>query len=808
MTAADTATVVADNGVASDSGMIRAMVRLLVIVGCGAFVILFVILPLSLRYGAENLGLPETTLAARLATAHLWPAFLLEAALLTAAVLAATWGLFYGLRKLEPVLDANAAAQTEFLDTIDVRHVDVAIALAAVLSLFLELAVIRWQSSVLEFLAFYKNFSLLACFAGLGLGYALAARNRIPLLTVVPLLAAQFCFVLFVRMAPTSLRVSPFSEQLTMGLFQADWTEAVLLFLLLSVLFLLTALTFVPIGQLCGRLMERRKNLRAYGLNLLGSLLGVLLMLGASFLWTPPLVWFALCFLGILLFHLRRPSSLIAGAAFGILCTIVLAWWPINPLWNRVYSPYQLLEIGTDSGTGLTLIRAAGHYYQHIRDYSGRNSAASSQDGRDYYDFPYKAHPALADVAVVGSGTGNDVAAALRAGAGRVDAIEIDPAILMVGQQRHPEKPYANPRVHAVNNDARSFLRGTADKYDLIVYGLLDSHTLLSHGSSVRLDSFVYTVEGLREARNRLKRDGIISLSFTLLSDALGRKIYLMLQEVFDGRAPTCIEAGYEGTTFLISNDPNWRLPAKLMSTVLKDVTAQYADSSVPATVSTDDWPFFYMPQRVYPVSYLIMIVQILLLSVLLVGNFVAETPRFSHLSFFFLGVGFMLIETKGITEMGLTFGNTWQVIGIVFAGILIMAFLGNCLVQWLNIRRARLSYLLLFAALAAGWLAARSGGFASTPLGRLETAVVLSLPLLFSGIVFSTLLAARERISGIMAMNLVGAIVGGLLEYNSMYLGFQALYLIAMGCYLLAFASEVVFRAKDAKAAVAASAV
>src|SRR6202048_2314136 len=242
------------------------------------------------------------------------------------------------------------------------------------------------------------------------------------------------------------------------------------------------------------------------------------------------------------------------------------------------------------------------------------------------------------------------------------------------------------------------------------------------------------------------------------------------------------------------------------MSAALKAVTAQYADSSVPASVSTDDWPFFYMPQRVYPVSYLIMIFLILVLSLVLVGNFVAEAPRFSHLSFFFLGVGFMLIETKGITEMGLTFGNTWQVIGIVFAGILIMAFLGNCLVQWLDIRRAQLSYLLLFAALAAGCLAARSGGFASTPLGRLETAVLLSLPLLFSGIVFSTLLAARERISGIMAMNLVGAIVRGLLEYNSMYLGFQALYLIAMGCYLLAFASELVFRDKEAKPAVARS--
>src|SRR5262249_7165674 len=180
--AADTANGVADNGVAADSGMIPAMVRLLVIVACGAFVILLVFLPLGLRYGAENLAMPDSTLAARLASAGLWPAFLFEAAPRTVCPLAATGGLAYGLRKLEPALDANAAAQAEYLDTLDVRRVDVAIALAAALSLFLELAVIRWQSSVLEFLAFYKNFSLLACFAGLGLGYALAARNRIPLL--------------------------------------------------------------------------------------------------------------------------------------------------------------------------------------------------------------------------------------------------------------------------------------------------------------------------------------------------------------------------------------------------------------------------------------------------------------------------------------------------------------------------------------------------------------------------------------------------------------------------------------------------
>jgi len=392
--------------------MIPAMVRLLVAVGFGAFIVLFVFLPLGLRFGVDSLGWPENAMMARLG--GLWPAVLLDGVLLSSAALIATWALFHVLRKLKSVLDANAVAQRLFLDTLDSRYIDAAIVVSTALSLFLELALIRWQSSVLEFLAFYKNFSLLACFAGLGLGYALAARDRIPLLMVVPLLGAQFCFFLFVRLEfsflnseSTAFEVNPFREQLAMGMSRGNWFDALGLFLLLSVIFLLTALTFVPIGQLCGRLMERRKNLRAYGLNLIGSLLGVVMMLVASLLWTPPLVWFALCFLGVLLLHFRQPSPLVAGIVFSIICTIILAWWPLGPLWSRVYSPYQLVEIGTDSTTGLTLIRASGHYYQHVLDLSSHHRESSHD--RDYYDFPYKAHPVLNNVAIIGSGTGNEL---------------------------------------------------------------------------------------------------------------------------------------------------------------------------------------------------------------------------------------------------------------------------------------------------------------------------------------------------------------------------------------------------------------
>ena len=455
------------------SAMAKSLLRLIVISAFGSFGII-----LALLSGHV------------LEPGQAWSgSFTADSLLMMCIAVAASAALYSVLKKIAPFIDTSALAQARFLDTLDLKYADAAIIFAAALSLFMELGCIRWQSSVLPFFALYKNFSLLACFVGLGLGYALATRDRIPLVIVIPMLAWQFGLTTILRYAPDSfLTTLPFVEQLAMGTgASGEWQQIFFLYGILTVVFLITALTFMPVGQLCGRLMERRTKLWAYGLNLLGSLLGVLLMLLASFLWTPPLAWFALCFFTIILFTVRMPSLIMVGVSFTVLCTIVLVW-PVNPLWNRIYSPYQLLEIGRSQDTGLTLIKAAGHYYQRIHDFSDTQTR-QEHDFRTYYDFAYHARGALANVAVVGAGTGNDVAAALRSGAGHVEAIEIDPAILLAGKVSHPEKPYSDPRVHAVVNDARSFLRTTEQTFDLIVYGLLDSHTLLSQGSSVRLDS-------------------------------------------------------------------------------------------------------------------------------------------------------------------------------------------------------------------------------------------------------------------------------------------------------------------------------
>jgi hypothetical protein len=383
------------------------------------------------------------------------------------------------------------------------------------------------------------------------------------------------------------------------------------------------------------------------------------------------------------------------------------------------------------------------------------------------------------------------VAAALRNGAAQVDAVEIDPAILDLGRRLHPEAPYQQRRVRAVVNDARAYFRSTDRSYDLIVYGLLDSHTLLSGTSGgIRLDSYVYTVEGFREARARLRPGGVISVTFSFLGETLGRKMYLMLQQAFDGRPPRVYEVGYDAGYTFLAGDSLAAAQADLPAS-LHDVTETYAARArlAPVDVSTDDWPFFYMRAKTYPRSYAVMIALLLGVSLLYVRRMVPGSGGGFSAPCFFLGAGFMLVETKAITELALVYGSTWVVTGAVIAAILILAFLANLVVMRLRAPPPALTYGLLAAALFAG-LGLNLVGVAGLPTwpGRLVMTGVLTLPLFFSGFAFSSELRRTGSVAVALSANLLGAMLGGFLEYNAMYFGFRSLYVFALVLYGLAF--------------------
>jgi len=202
--------------------------------------------------------------------------------LLALGIVALAFGFGRVLKLLEGPMEKAAAEQAAFLlEDLPERWIGLTIFASAGVSLFLELAIIRWQATVFPFFSFYKNVSLLSCFAGLGLGYALGRRKQVPLFLTLPLLCGQFLLMTAMRYDMTyqqfhSLYVLPFREQLNMGLpHVGQYYQGLQSYYVLAVIFLMTALAFLPIGQLCGCLMERREKLSAYSFNLLGSLTGV-----------------------------------------------------------------------------------------------------------------------------------------------------------------------------------------------------------------------------------------------------------------------------------------------------------------------------------------------------------------------------------------------------------------------------------------------------------------------------------------------------------------------------------------------------
>ena len=285
---------------------------------------------------------------------------------------------------------------------------------------------------------------------------------------------------------------------------------------------------------------------------------------------------------------------------------------------------------------------------------------------------------------------------------------------------------------------------------------------------------------------------GVLSLSFAVMSDEIGRKLYLMMQEAFDGHArrwqSTPITTA--SVIFLQSKEGDLRADPAMLA------RAGFDGRAAPCTPTRGSGPT--SPPTTGRSStcrsgstrcrYLVVVILLLgSLALVLPQGTSAERPRIGQLPFFFLGAGFMLVETKGIAELGLAFGNTWQVIGIVIGAILVMAGRatagrapGAVRVPWSPCAATPRSLRRGTACCPRRWYPARRRG------GRLATAVILlTLPaVLLRHRLLTTCSGGATEASAALGMNLLGAMAGGLLEYNSMYFGFQSLYWLAIALY------------------------
>jgi hypothetical protein len=277
-----------------------------------------------------------------------------------------------------------------------------------------------------------------------------------------------------------------------------------------------------------------------------------------------------------------------------------------------------------------------------------------------------------------------------------------------------------------------------------------------------------------------LTDQGMLTLSFYLGRPWLGPKLYALVKEA-TGREPNLYFDGSGQTLILcVPKDARVALPGK----VAQFHRAGYV--RLPhIDLPTDDWPFLYLIGKTIPSDYLVAIGSLLAFSIATVAWLRRASFGRGDVHFGFLGMGFLLLETKNISDCTLFFGTTWFVTMIVVVGILLMVIGANLVAERL-VKFSFWMYAPLFAVLALLLIVPRESILNFEFPGRLLwTLLVVPLPVFFAGIIFSTTFRESSAPSAVFGANLIGAMLGGFCEYLGMAVGNHRLSMLVMIAYL-----------------------
>ncbi|HUJ11026.1 MAG TPA: hypothetical protein VL171_13460 [Verrucomicrobiae bacterium] len=675
---------------------------------------------------------------------------------------------------------------------------------------------IRWIGTEVRIFAYLGNLLLIACFCGTGLGCLLASRPlaltrlSVNLLLLTLLVANPFHWQRVDLTRLTHWLAGLEDSPLWADAFESSGRSIFGAMIMIGVVLYLVVFTFVPTGQLLGRaLAEHPRVIRGYSVNIAGSLAGTLLFNALSRLCTPPPIWFIVA--ATLLAAVAGITTvrnwwftLAAVAAVSCIC------WARTPGIRTIWSPYQKLTV-TPSYCGDTTnrvligydIAANGLSYQGIvnlsEDFlkSHPELIDASKVRLSHYNLAFEFKPGARRILIVGAGAGNNAAAALRHNVKQVDCVEIDPQIYKIGKELHPEHPYDSPHVHMYVTDARAFFRQAGGPYDLIWFGLLDTHPGSSYNNR-RIDHYVYTLQCLEEARQLLAPDGVLLMNFAARRLWISDRLYGMLAQVF-GHRPLAFEADREdpqygagGELTLVNRNRPFTVNDLKKSWLRNYVTAREISLPGKTRPTTDDWPYLYLERARIPELY--MLTSLLILGTVILAQWRGFRLGSSGLDwhFFALGTAFLLLEVQTVSRATLLFGMTWVVNAIVISAVLVMILLAN-LVAWhwphLPPWTTVVGLAITLTALALIPLDQFNGLTGAIKL--IAASAFLTAPVFFAGLIFIQSFAVSGDKARALGSNLIGALVGGLLESLSFVTGIRALILFVGLFYCAAFLSR-----------------
>jgi hypothetical protein len=659
------------------------------------------------------------------------------------------------------------------------------------LALFLELMLIRWAPAVVRLIAYYANLVLISSFLGLGVGAIVGTKRKslfgwlpaLLLINVVWLLIAHFITL------PTTASEHRFYTP----------SPQLMRYVSLVGIFVSNAIVFVPLGQRIGSIFESLPPLLAYSWDLGGSLAGTVFFGFFSLRYFSPMLGIGLVAVAIILLLSRgkrlRAIPFLALSMAGV-------FFSVTP--KAIWSPYYYIIVVLQSDKhgnapvlepvpGLRTMQDPPIYDVRVNHYFLQSDGtfdpsryspekrAEILDERLQYDLPYALAPAHRRVLMLGAGGGTDTQIAVLNGAEQVDAVEIDPMLVKLSNRFNASAIYENPRVRAHVEDARAFLRRSPGGYDMVVFGFLDSQTLFSSMSNIRLDGYIYTVQSIQSAFRLLNDNGVLSLSFMAGHEWLARKLVRMVA-VATNQMPVLYES--QGQVVICAFRGQHPDPPPQYGRFVRTAFLAGDDLS-DAVAPTDDWPFLYLSHKTIPADYLIVIGILLVITIPTVYVLRGQGFGMNDGHFFFLGLAFMLLETKSISDCSLYFGTTWFVTLVVVIGVLLMVLAANLVAMRMRGFHAWL-YAPLIASLLLLYFVKRDYVLALSFNERLLwSLLVVPLPIFFAGSIFSTTFRQASNPSSFFGANLIGAMVGGFSEYLSMIMGNQNLMFLIIGAYL-----------------------
>ena len=653
--------------------------------------------------------------------------------------------------------------------------------------LFVELLLIRWIPAYAVFVGFFSNFILMSSFLGIGLGILLGARiERLPTAWISGLLLVTAAVVMTGQL---NLKVAS-PEQIFFGL--DDSRSSALNFLVLPLVALLTVALMAILAAPLGPLFRAMPPLRAYAIDIGGSISGIVAFTILSATGTDPTVWFAVAIGLVGLLAIGRGTRIRPSRSLALIGALFLVLIGQRLLSGDIWSPYYRITMYDDQFNHAfswpVASRRPPHYIfvsgiGHQRMRNAEQALADRLYGQIYRWFPDRTFDR---VLIIGAGSGTDVALSLARGSSSVVAVEIDPVILDIGRRFHPDKPYDDPRVEAIVDDGRAYLARTHEHFDLIVYALTDSLTLVTGTANVRLESFLFTEESFALARDRLTDDGVFVMYNIYRQPWLVEKLVNMAARTFHGpplvRLNGPVEAVIAAGPLVTSSGGS--PPADRV-----DVVAD--DGGPTPRPASDDWPFLYLRVQAIPAYYLAGLAFLVVIGLAALGWSARSKGGVRGFSphFFALGAAFLLLETRSLVTFSLLFGTTWLVNALAFAAILVSVLLSIVVASRLGrVPRAPL-YALLAGSIVLAWALPPESLFLDPPALRYAVSAGLAFaPVFFANLVFSRSFAESPQADVAFASNLLGAMVGGALEYLSLLIGFRTLGLLALGVYAIAW--------------------